>query len=127
MLLAVKYAHIVCITLSGALFVWRGTRLIALGRSPAGWERVLPHIIDTLLLTTALGLVFMLRLNPLEHGWLAAKLVAVIGYIGFGFITLRFARSRSQQITAFSCATVTFAYIVLVAITREPWLPTALL
>ena len=75
MLLAVKYAHIVCITLSGALFVWRGTRLIALGRSPAGWERVLPHIIDTLLLTTALGLVFMLRLNPLEHGWLAAKLV----------------------------------------------------
>ena len=66
-------------------------------------------------------------LNPLEHGWLAAKLVAVIGYIGFGFITLRFARSRSQQITAFSCATVTFAYIVLVAITREPWPPTALL
>ena len=127
MLIALKYAHITCVALSGALFAWRSLRLIARGRHPAGWERVVPHIVDTLLLTTALVLVFMLRLNPLAHGWLAVKLGAVVAYIGFGFMTLRFARSHGQRVAAFCCATFSFLYVILVALTREPWPPSALL
>tara|TARA_B100000700_G_scaffold161150_1_gene178450 strand:+ start:362 stop:622 length:261 start_codon:yes stop_codon:yes gene_type:complete len=82
MLLIVKYAHVTCVTVSGALFAWRGLRLILLERRPAGWERVVPHVIDTLLLASALTLLVMLRLNPFDHAWLIAKLCALSSTLG---------------------------------------------
>ena len=38
--------------------------------------KILPHVIDTVLLASAIALAIMASLNPLEHGWLSAKIMA---------------------------------------------------
>ncbi len=42
------------------------------------------HSIDTLLLVSALTLIFMAKINPFEQYWLLEKIVLVVIYIGIG-------------------------------------------
>jgi len=80
------------------------------------WRRTLPDLLDTLLLTTGL-LLFFTRGHSLAEGWLALKLVAVVGYIALGFAALRL---RSQA--AFFAACLCFAIVVALAIIRPSFL-----
>ena len=61
--LSVKYLHISCVVISIGLFALRGS-LELLGRPWRQWRvlRVAPHVIDTLLLTTALWMAW--RIGP---------------------------------------------------------------
>lgn len=42
------------------------------------------HSIDTLLLVSALTLVFMAKINPFEQLWLLEKIILVVVYIAIG-------------------------------------------
>lgn len=88
------------------------------------WVRVVPHVVDTLLLGSAIALAVMLRQYPFVTGWLTAKVLALIVYIGLGLMAFRFARTRRMQCTAWLAAQAVFIYIVAVALTRNPlpWL-----
>lgn len=101
-------------------FVVRGVWAIsgsALGQQKVA--RVLPHLIDTLLL--ALGITMAIQLGlSLTSGWLAAKLVGLCAYIGFGVLTLR-ARSKSLQLVGFTGALLSVGYIFSVAFSRSAW------
>jgi uncharacterized membrane protein SirB2 len=86
--------------------------------------RILPHVIDTVFLTSGAGLVLLLRL-PLAHSpWLIAKLAALVAYILFGTIALKRGRTLRIRRTAAMFAVLTFAYIVGAAISKSPasWL-----
>lgn len=81
-MLWIKYVHVACAILSGAGYFVRG--LWMMRESPLlqkAWVKVAPHIIDTALLASAILLALQLRLNPLDHGWFTAKLIALVAYI----------------------------------------------
>ncbi|KAB2967445.1 SirB2 family protein [Zoogloea sp.] len=125
MYLALKHFHITCVALSGAGFLLRG--IWSLSGSPllrARLTRVLPHIIDSCLLASAIGLAWMAGQAPFVHGWLTAKVIGLLVYIGLGMVALKPTRPRSVRMLAFAAALAVFAYIVSVALTKNPlgWL-----
>jgi uncharacterized membrane protein SirB2 len=83
------------------------------------WVRIAPHVIDTLLLVLGVVLAVRLGLSPLS-GWLGAKLLALLVYIGFGVLTMR-ATSRPLQVLGLVGALGAVAYIFAVAFARSPW------
>lgn len=119
--MALKHIHLTAVVLSIALFLGRGLYVQALGRTPASKGlRVLPHVIDTVLLASALALAFAIGQYPFVHGWLTAKLIALVAYIVLGVVALDPRRPRAIRWPAFVAALVVFAYIVGVALTKRP-------
>ena len=53
------------------------------------WVKIVPHVVDTLLLVSALTLVFGSDQYPFEQPWLTAKVLALIVYIALGTIELK--------------------------------------
>lgn len=115
-----KTLHVACAVLSVSGYFARG--LLMLRDSPllaVRVVRVAPHIIDTLLLVSAIVLAVRLEQYPFVHGWLTAKVLALIAYIVFGAIGLHYGRTRRVRIAAWIAALLTFGYIVAVALTRQ--------
>ena len=83
------------------------------------WVRVAPHIVDTLLLASAITLAFQMHLSTLEQPWLMVKIVALLAYIGIGTIALKPGRSKKIRVLAWLLAIATFTYIVSVALTKS--------
>jgi uncharacterized membrane protein SirB2 len=85
--------------------------------------RIAPHVVDTLLLASAVWLAWFLGQVPFVHGWITAKVLALVAYIVLGTIALRRGRSRAVRAAAFGAALAAAAYIVAVALTRDatPW------
>jgi uncharacterized membrane protein SirB2 len=119
--LAVKTIHQIAVALSFGGFFARGLASLRGARWVRGRAaRTLPHVVDSVLLASALVLACSLRLDPTATPWLAAKIVGLLVYIGLGVVALRPGRSVGQCATAWIAALVTFGYIVSVAITKHP-------
>ena len=117
----VKYVHVGSVVLSLAGFVARGGLMLA--GSPllqARFVRVAPHVVDTVLLASAAWLAWVLHQYPFVHGWLTAKVLGLIAYIVLGAVALRRGRSKAIRIGAFAGAVLAAAYIVAVALTKNP-------
>lgn len=113
--------HLTSAMLSLTGFIARGVWMIR--SSPklrAPLTRVLPHVIDTVLLLSGLWLAFRLRLSPLQHVWFAAKLSGVLAYIGLGAVALRYGRTRTVRTMAWCGALAVFIYVLSVALTHRP-------
>lgn len=110
--------------LSGAGFVLRYVLSVTRPLPKAGWTRVAPHLVDTVLLASALGLGWVGGFRPLEVPWLEAKLVGLVVYILAGTIALKRGRTTGVRATAFAVALLAYAHIVSVALTKHPlgWL-----
>jgi uncharacterized membrane protein SirB2 len=124
MYLLVKYVHVGCVTLSIAGFVARGL-LMATGSRllHARFVRVAPHVVDTVLLASAAWLAWTLHQYPFVHGWLTAKVLGLVTYIGFGTMALKRGRTLRVRLLFFVLALAAAAYIVAVALTRNPAAP----
>jgi uncharacterized membrane protein SirB2 len=117
---ALKVVHQSAVALSFAGFFARGLGMLG----EAAWirtrlARTLPHVVDTILLASAIGLVYLLDVNPFRTPWLAAKIVGLLVYIVLGGIALRYGRSKGMRVAAWIAALLTFVYIVSVAITKN--------
>jgi uncharacterized membrane protein SirB2 len=120
MVLLLKYLHVTCVVLSISGFVVRGVWMMR--ESPwlqKKWARVAPHIIDTILLGSAILLAMQTRQYPFVQGWLTAKVLALIAYVVVGAIGLKYGRTKKIRIAAWLVAISIFVYIVLVALTRQ--------
>lgn len=118
-----KLIHLSAVVLSFTLFFLRGIWLLR--GSPVmqqRWVKVAPHSIDTVLLASAIALAWQLGVTPFNSPWLAAKIVALLVYIGLGILAFRFARTSAQRLTAWLAALPVFAYIVAAAVTHDPLL-----
>ena len=116
----IKFIHICCVVFSFSGFLLRG--LWMLNDSPAlnkKWVKVVPHIIDTTLLLSALGLVYILGLSVFENDWLLAKIIALVVYVFLGTIALKRGKTKKIKIAALLLAVTTFLYIVSVAIMKS--------
>jgi uncharacterized membrane protein SirB2 len=118
---ALKHMHMGLAGLSGSLFLLRGLLMLAESRlRKQRWAMVLPHVIDTLLLISAGALAMWSMQYPLQQGWLTAKVMALLVYIGLGMVALKRGRTRRGRTLAFLAALVTFSYMVAVALTKNP-------
>jgi len=121
---AVKMLHLGCAALSISGFAARGALMLM--ESPilqARFVRIAPHVVDTALLASAAWLAWFLGQIPLVHGWITAKVLALVLYIVLGMFALRRGRTKGQRAAAFVAALACAAYIVAVALTRDatPW------
>ena len=104
------------------LFIWRGASMWL--QKPVQqhlWRRTVPDAVDTLLLLTGITMAVLLEVSPWEHGWLAAKLIALLVYIGLGTVAFRFGRTLLIKRSSFVAALAVFGYIVSVAYSMNPW------
>jgi uncharacterized membrane protein SirB2 len=116
----VKLIHQSAVALSFAGFFARGLGVFA----GAAWVRArvaktLPHIVDSVLLLSALWLAWTLRLTPAEAPWLLAKIIGLVVYIGLGTLALKPGRSLRLRAVAWFAALAVFGYIVSVALTKS--------
>ncbi|MGP1679022.1 MAG: SirB2 family protein [Burkholderiales bacterium] len=115
-----KYLHVSSVLLSGTGFVLRGAWMMRGSPMLARrWVRVAPHVLDSVLLASAIALAVMIGQYPLAQGWLTAKVLGLIVYIVLGTIALKRGRTRGGRVAAFCGALLVFAYIVAVAITKS--------
>jgi len=117
---AIKHLHVSAAAVSFALFALRGAWMLAApDKLRARWVRIVPHVVDTLLLLSALWLVW--QIGPeVPNGWLVAKVVGLVAYIVLGIIALKRGRTRGIRVAALIGAVIVFGYIVSVAITKSP-------
>ena len=115
-----KYLHVGCVALSGAGFVLRGAWMLqGSARLAQRWVRIVPHVVDTLLLASAIALALLIGQYPLVHGWLTAKVLGLVVYIVLGTIALKRGRTRALRLAAFCGALLVFGYIIAVAMTKS--------
>ncbi|MCP5158208.1 MAG: SirB2 family protein [Gammaproteobacteria bacterium] len=121
MYLGLKHLHLTMIVLSFALFLLRGIWMLTdsswLQRR---WVRIAPHMIDAILLASAIGLMLVLEQYPFVNNWLTAKMFGLIVYIMLGGIALKYGSTKPIRTTALIAALATFGYIASVALTHNP-------
>jgi uncharacterized membrane protein SirB2 len=121
MYLVLKHLHQAAVAVSLTLFVLRGVWMWR--DSPAleaRWVKVVPHVVDTLLLASAIGLAWTLQQYPFVHAWLTAKLLALVLYIVLGSLALKPGRPKRLRLLCFLAALAVFGYIVSVARSHDP-------
>ncbi|MCK8515873.1 SirB2 family protein [Methylonatrum kenyense] len=122
----IKSIHQLSAALSLFLFILRGS--LAIFQTPGFPNKhlihVIPHVVDTILLTSAIVLAVMARQTPFVDHWLTAKVIALLVYIALGSLALKRARTLAGRLVSLSLALATFGYIVWVAFTKNPapWL-----
>lgn len=117
----VKPLHVLMALASGAGFAVRGVWMLrgsALLQARA--VRIVPHLIDTVLLASGVFLALALQLSPAAHPWFATKLALLALYIVAGMVALRRGRSRAVRATALLVALLCYALILVSALTHRP-------
>ncbi len=118
--LLLKFIHISAVFCSGTLFFIRGRWMLCdSSRLQQTWVKVVPHIIDTVLLASAIALTLRIHQYPLTNNWLTAKVLGLLLYIALGVIALKRGRSRKVRRLAWLAAMAVFLYIVAVALTHH--------
>jgi uncharacterized membrane protein SirB2 len=118
---ALKMIHVTSVVVSYLLFslrsMWtmRGSAVLQ-----QRWVKITPHVVDTILLVSAITLAVQIQQDPINDSWLSAKVAGLLIYIGLGMMALRFAKTRKMRISAWIAAQAAFLYIVLVALTKNP-------
>ncbi len=122
MYLALKHFHMTCALISILFFSVRGFWMLTDSQKlHQRWVRIVPHIVDTLLLASAIALTLIIQQYPLTHGWLTAKVLALLGYIGLGTIALKRGKNKTIRTVALVLALTSVLYIVWVARAHYPW------
>lgn len=118
----VKLVHQSAVTLSVAGFFARGLGALAGARWVSSRAaKTWPHVVDSVLLLSALTLAWMLRLHPGNAPWLLAKIIGLVAYIGLGTLALKPGRPWWMRALAWVAAMAVFGWIVSVAVTKSPW------
>jgi len=119
--LVLKHVHVACVVLSGLGFALRGVWMLS--GSPllrARSTRIAPHVIDTLLLGSALLMAWQSGQYPFAQDWLTAKFSGLLAYIVCGTVALKRGRTPGIRTAFLVLALLAYAYIVAVALTRNP-------
>lgn len=122
----IKLAHVGAVILSGALFLARGTLVLA-GRQARAMTaplRYLSYSIDTILLLTALLLVAILPAATYGNGWLWTKLLLLPVYVALGWMALHKAATRTARFGFLAAAALIYVFMASVARAHHPlgWL-----
>jgi uncharacterized membrane protein SirB2 len=81
--------------------------------------KISAHSIDTLLLLTGVLLMFATSQYPVAQAWLTTKLILLVGYIGFGVMTMK-STSGMKQRSYFAAAIACVLLMTTIARTHHP-------
>lgn len=85
-----KLLHVALALISGLGFALRGFIRLVLRRPLVHpLARFGPHLVDTLLLASGIGLWIILALSPFAATWFGIKLVLIVAYILIGIAAFR--------------------------------------
>lgn len=121
MYMAFKHSHMLFVVISGLFFLVRGAwMLMESDMLQKKWVKIVPHVVDTLLLVFAIGLCVILSQYPFVHHWLTVKVVMLVAYIGLGTIALKRGKTKAIRTLAFFAAIASFLFMVSVARAHHP-------
>nr|WP_231125159.1 SirB2 family protein [Alteromonas mediterranea] len=116
-----KHLHLTAVGLSILFFIfrfiWSQFDATALSKK---WVKILPHIIDTVLLASAIWLCFILSQYPIVNPWLTFKVIGVVLYIVFGLFALKKAKTALAKWGFFVAALAVLMATAMVAVTKQP-------
>ncbi|WP_132999779.1 SirB2 family protein [Luteimonas arsenica] len=118
----IKWVHVASVMASVTLFALRGL-LVQAGRprwAMAAPVRYLSYAIDTTLLTAAFMLLTILPGAMFANGWLAAKIVLLIVYIGLGSFALKRGRTPRVRLACYLVALAVFGFMYSIARAHHP-------
>lgn len=114
----IKHIHMGAVLASGGFFLLRGLWMMQESSLlNSTFARVVPHIIDTVLLLSAITLVVLIGSLP---AWVQVKIVALFVYIFLGMLAFRIAKGYGSKVLSFFLALAVFAFIFSVAVTKNP-------
>ena len=116
----VKLIHISTVVLTILGFLLRSYWMFT--NSPKLQQRlvkIVPHIVDTVLLISGITLIVILNLPVLSHNWLLMKFAALVVYVVLGAIALGRGKTLRSRSLAFVLSLAIFAYIVGVALSKS--------
>ncbi len=120
MYVIVKHLHLTLVALSVSLlvirFFWQTRNSAMMNKK---WVKVVPHVIDTFLLLSALMLCVLINQYPFVQPWLTEKFLAVIAYIIMGVMCFR-GRTKMLKMVAFAGALGWLVMIGKLAVTKTP-------
>lgn len=120
MYLAIKHLHVTCVVLSILGFLLRGSWMLrGSGLLRHRLTRILPHLIDTTLLASAIWLAVAIKQYPFVAPWITAKVLGLLAYIVLGAIALRRGRTLRIRLAALLAAVVVYLWIVSVALSKN--------
>ncbi|MGX5172489.1 SirB2 family protein [Aliikangiella sp. IMCC44653] len=112
----VKHLHMSLALVSLIGFILRGYWMLSNNRllsvKPV---KILPHIIDTLLLGSAIYLMIITSQYPFVIDWLTLKVVLLAVYIGAGVIALKPGRTKQAKVIAFVVAVAAISAMFAIA------------
>lgn len=121
MYMMAKHLHLTAVALSILFFVfrfiWSQFDAQALSKK---WVKILPHVIDTILLASAIWLCVILSQYPFANAWLTFKLIGVVLYIVLGLFALKKAKSTVGRWAFFVAALAVLIATAMVAVTKQP-------
>ena len=121
MYMMAKHLHLTAVGLSILLFVfrfiWSQFDASVLSKK---WVKILPHIVDTVLLASAIWLCVILSQYPFVNAWLTFKVVGVVLYIVFGLFALKKAKTTMGKWSFFVAALAVLMATAMVAVTKQP-------
>jgi len=121
MYLTIKSIHISLVALSFCIFIGRGIMMLMHdARYRHKIFRVIPPVVDTLLLATGITLMMILQQYPTNQPWLAIKLTALVVYIVLGVFALNRIDNYRTQTISFIAAVTTILFMMSVARTHHP-------
>ena len=117
----IKFVHVSCAIFSILGFTIQGLLVISNKVRLDGFiVKVLPHIIDTILLSSPITLVILSGQCPFLTPWITAKSVALSVYIGLGVCFPRLARTKLRQSYFFTLALINTSLQYSMPLTLAP-------
>lgn len=114
------HTHMLMAMLTIAVFVLQGILALA---APAVLRhkamRIIPHVIYTLLLVTALALLVVYGWNPLAFGWIIMKIILLVVFIGLGIIAFRPSFPAATRVACWVVALGALLWAYSSALTRS--------
>lgn len=118
-----KHLHLTAVALSVILFILRFVWVTrGSGMMQKKWVKIVPHVIDTVLLASAVVLCVLIVQYPFVDMWLTQKIIGVLFYILMGLWALKWARTAFTRWIGFAGALAWVVFVAKIAVTKQPLL-----
>lgn len=112
-----KHLHITAVALSGLLFMVRGLWLLqGSAQLQAKWVKITPHVVDTVLLCSAIAMLVVSQQFPV---WVHVKITLLVVYIGLGLMAFKKAKTQGQKLTFLLAAVAVYVFLISVGLTKS--------
>jgi len=116
--MAFKHLHLLAVALTVIFFVLRsGGLLMGVQLVNKTWVRISHHVVDLVVLISALGLCYFLAQWPFYNSaWVTAKFLGLLGYMGFAAFAL-----KRHKLIGLALAAVFLIYTAWVGVNKVPF------